>query len=357
MRGNCRKISTIISLERVAARKSKHLHMVITTTKKPVTEAPRVSSLKDTISIDINTITPYHNSRSVWSSSKPTSRGVRLSNLTYIRPISNSLISTNKLATWNAQYVNNKSASVCDLVISKHLDIFTVTESWISNGNNTIAEILTTLKDFDYYNDLRINRAGRGTGVLLRKDFKVLRNKSFPFSSMEYIDLHISHSTLTMRLITIYRPPRSKKNRATPIMFFEEFSSLLENLTITPGPLIPNGDFNFHMDSATDHSACTFKDILESAGLRQHVDVPTHRSGHTVDLIIDRNSCDVQSDLAIDRQENCLLKHFETLSDLPSDHYAVICSFQLPRPPATKKTLKYRDYKRIDKQKWIVELE
>ena len=29
-----------------------------------------------------------------------------------------------------------------------------------------------------------------------------------------------------------------------------------------------------------------FLDLLESMGLQQHVDVPTHKSGHTLDLII-----------------------------------------------------------------------
>ena len=106
------------------------------------------------------------------------------------------------------------------------------------------------------------------------------------------------------------------------------------------------------MDSATDHNACTFRDILESSGLRQHVDVPTHRSGHTLYLIIDRNSCDLPSELAMDCQENCLLKHFETFSDLPSDHYVVICSLELPSPAASKKTLQYCNFKRTDKQKW-----
>ena len=217
--------------------------------------------------------------------------------------------------------------------------ILTVTESWISNDNSKIAEILNTLKDFEYYNAPRMNRAGGGVGVFLRKGFKVLRNKSLPFSSMEYIDLDIIHGTSSMRLVTIHRPPRSRKNRATPAVFFEKFSNLLETVTITPGPLILSGDYNFHMDSATDHNVCTFRDIVEFAGLRQHVDVPTHRSGHTLDLIIDRNSCDLPSEPAMNRQENCLLKHFETLSDLPSDHYAVICSLELLRHAATKKNL------------------
>ena len=295
--------------------------------------------------------TLHQNSCCRWSSLKPTSCGVNLSNLSYIRPDSNSRILTIQLATWNAQSVNNKSASVCDLVISKPLDILTVTESWNSNDNNTIAEILNTLKDFEYYSAPRMNRAGGGVGVFLRKGFNVLWNKSLPFSSMEYIDLDIIHGTSSMRLVTIYRPPRSKKNCATPAMFFEEFSNLLETLTITPGPLILSGDYNFHMDSSTDHNACTFRDILDSADLRQNVDVPTHCSGHTLDLVIDRNSCDLPSELAMDRQESCLLNHFETLSDLPSDDYAVICSLELPRPAATKKTLQYRNFKRIDKQK------
>ena len=40
-------------------------------------------------------------------------------------------------------------------------------------------------------------------------------------------------------------------------------------------------------NSATDHNAYTFRDILESAGLHHHVNVPIHRNSYTLDLITD----------------------------------------------------------------------
>ena len=49
-----------------------------------------------------------------------------------------------RLVLWNAQSLQKKSASVCDIMLSNKLDIFAVTETWLaSNGNNTsLTEIL-----------------------------------------------------------------------------------------------------------------------------------------------------------------------------------------------------------------------
>ena len=41
----------------------------------------------------------------------------------------------NKFATWNAHSLNTKSAHICDLVISQHLDILAITETWLSDEN------------------------------------------------------------------------------------------------------------------------------------------------------------------------------------------------------------------------------
>ena len=70
------------------------------------------------------------------------------------------------------------------------------------------------------------------------------------------------------------------------------------------------------MDVDTDTDANNFKDLLESAG-------PIHRSGHTLDLITDR-------------QNDTALSSFTTLMDLPSDHLAVLCSMAFAKPPASK---------------------
>ena len=92
----------------------------------------------------------------------------------------------------------------------------------------------------------RTDRNGGGVGVLLRKGFTANKRKDhIPFTSMEYIDLDVSCGSSIMRLVTIYRPTRSKKNRSTPSIFLKEFSSLLESLTLDPGYLLLSGDFNF----------------------------------------------------------------------------------------------------------------
>ena len=57
------------------------------------------------------------------------------------------------------------------------------------------------------------------------------------------------------------------------------------------GPLLIAGDFNIHVDVPGNADSVCLKELLESMGLQQHVNVPTHESGHTLDLIITRQ-CD-----------------------------------------------------------------
>ena len=236
--------------------------------------------------------------------------------------------------------MNKESGSICDLVISKHLDILAITETWISGSaldNNTVAEILNTLNDFQFHDIPRQNRTGGGIGILQSYA------RASQFKRKTVLRLHLwniwtwilAMVKSSIRLVTIYRPPPSKKNRVIPTIFFNEFSTLLEMLTLAPGYLLINGDFNFHMDVPTDASKSALEDLLESAGLKQHVVGPTHRSGHTLDLIIDQ-------------QDDTVWSSFATLSDLPSDHYALLCSVAFSKPVASKSQYKQRHLKDID---------
>ena len=55
------------------------------------------------------------------------------------------------------------------------------------------------------------------------------------------------------------------------------------------------------MDVPSDPDTAKFNDLLESAGLKKSVTGPTHRCGHTLDLVIDR------------QEESMLSPLFETL--------------------------------------------
>ena len=76
-------------------------------------------------------------------------------------------------------------------------------------------------------------------------------------------------------------------------MFFEEFTSFLENVVMRPEILLITGDFNFHMGERENHDMNKFLEILETFGLTQHVMVSTHPSHHILDLIITRSSRDI----------------------------------------------------------------
>ena len=141
-----------------------------------------------------------------------------------------------KFSTWNARSLNKNSADICDLVISNHLDILAVTKTLLSEtdyqNNNSVAEILNTLKDFEFYHVPRINRAGGGIGVFLRKGFSVSRNDAPLFSSIECMDLSISHDNSSIRLIILSIDQQDLK-RIVPLLapFLTNFRRSLKLLT------------------------------------------------------------------------------------------------------------------------------
>ena len=234
----------------------------------------------------------------------------------------------NKLPLWNAQSLPKKSASVCDIIVSNKLDIFSVTETWLaSNGNHTsLAEILNSRTDFKVIQAPRENAKGGGVALFFRKVLNTVKNASPKFTSFEHLDFTISYAKFKVRLVIIYRPPPSRKNKLTVSMFFEEFSQLIEHLMEDYiYPLVIAGDFNFHVDDLNHRDALKFTDLLESVNLIQHVKSPTHRQGHTLDLIITRKEEDMIADVQV-------------LADVYSDHRVICCNYKInhSKPPPTK---------------------
>ena len=95
------------------------------------------------------------------------------------------------------------------------------------------------------------------------------------------------------------------------------------------------GDFNIHVDVPEDSDSIKLLDLLESFSLRQHVVGPTHILGHTLDLVITR-----QSDQII-RSTPLVDRYF-------SDHASILCVLQSVKPSLTTKTVSYRKIKSVD---------
>ena len=81
----------------------------------------------------------------------------------------------------------------------------------------------------------------------------------------------------------VYHSP--PKDCITNSMFLDDITNhLTDLLTVNQNNLIM-GDFNIHIDDQTDSDANIFNDTMTALGLVQHVSIPTHKKGNTLDLI------------------------------------------------------------------------
>ena len=122
----------------------------------------------------------------------------------------------------------------------------------------------------------------------------------------------------SMYYFAVYRPPPSAMNGLKTSHFLEEFDKFIDFVNTLSSKVIIVGDFNVHVDNPSKGDASHFLTTLANSGLDQHVTGPTHKSGHTLDLVISRPDDNLIS--------NC------TIDSLLSDHHVVYCSIQLPKP-------------------------
>ena len=94
-----------------------------------------------------------------------------------------------------------------------------------------------------------------------------------------------------MLMLGIYRPA----NDPLTTRFFDELSTVLEQLVSYRRPVVVCGDFNVHYDLRDDGNDVRFRELLQSFGFVQHVTEPTHARGHTLDLVITKSETAVLS--------------------------------------------------------------
>ena len=187
--------------------------------------------------------------------------------------------------------VCNKYITIKDFVVDNDFDIFAFTETWLNPGDHDKV-IIGSLTPKGYrFVHARENR-GRGVGLLFKNTLNVKQTSTTclgGFKSFEAIEVQLQVYSHTVFFLVVYRPPPSIVNNLSTGLFMDEFSSLLQLYVTTPGSLAIAGDFNFHIDDTSDTATVSFLKLLDSFNLRQHVQSPTHRVGHYLDLVISQS--------------------------------------------------------------------
>ena len=88
----------------------------------------------------------------------------------------------------------------------------------------------------------------------------------------------------------MYRPLPSQVNQLNTNVFLREWAEFLSQYTTSTAELIIVGDINIHLDNTTHPHTTDLMHTLQSCGLQQHINQPTHHHGHTLDVLITRDT-------------------------------------------------------------------
>jgi hypothetical protein len=171
------------------------------------------------------------------------------------------------------------------------------------------------------------------------------------FTHFEHMDCDVEVGGLSVRLAVIYRPPPSKDNGLrTSVFLDDEWPAFLANYATISKDIVIVGDMNFHLDVVDNRDAQRFTGILDACGLQQHVCEPTHVRGHTLDVVITRDTSSIVSDVEVTDPGLC-----DHLGRMSRDHIAVTLAAVIIRPAPIHKTASFRKLRSIDADTFITD--
>ena len=248
-----------------------------------------------------------------------------------------------KLGLCNTRSIMNKWDSTVDYMLQNQLDIFAITETWISSQNIHDHQLRDLPTGYSFHHIPRSSRRGGGVAIFYRTCLNPKFQPQFIAASFESLETLITIDSVCLRLVVLYRPPPSSKNGLTKAQFFEEFGNFLEQNASSSGKIIIVGDFNFDWSNSKNPDSTHMREMLDSFNLEQLVNEPTHISGHTLDWVVLRSDDNIASRT--------------TISPPFSDHHCVNVILNMKKPPLPTKVISFRQYKKIDTDQFISDLE
>lgn len=184
---------------------------------------------------------------------------------------------------WNVRSINNKCHDVMNFIVDHEINLLFMSETWLTDFNNNItAEIKSYGYDIHHY--YRTDSRGGGVALIFHPWLKITRMYINHPDSFESVSAKIKlQDGSSLFCSCIYRTGNIGN-------FMEDFDKFLENVKIKFGKLLICGDINLHLDVSNNSQTIEFNNILQSHDLFQSINVPTHTSGHTLDVIINSNN-------------------------------------------------------------------
>ena len=192
-------------------------------------------------------------------------------------------------ACLNVRSLNNKLEDGLEIVQDRRIDIFCVTESW----HDAESACLGRLRSAGYnvvdrprsrtVDDLSVNHGG--VVIFSATDAVMKPLTDDQPSTFELVSTRVVAGQLTATVAAVNRPGSA----AIQQLFFDELSTLLEQLATYQAPVYIVGDFKIHLDRPDDPHSVQFRLLVDCYSLMLHQTAATHQLGGTLYAVITRD--------------------------------------------------------------------
>ena len=198
-----------------------------------------------------------------------------------------------RFPTVNTRSVKPKEDMILEALNEHQIDLLVTTETWLRDTDDDQQWLLGSELNRNGFQTVPVNRKnkkGGGLALTTKDNIKVSHEDSAEYKSFEHAIWNISHKIMsTFTVVAIYHPPSTCQD-STDATFIDQFTDLLTTLQAKYNNIIILGDINMHMDDPNNQNACILQDSINAFDLTQHVKIPTHNKGHTLDVIITTKS-------------------------------------------------------------------
>ena len=200
----------------------------------------------------------------------------------------------------------------------------------MTSSNNLTSGLLRE-SGYNMFHSFRSDKKGGGVAILTKTGFLAKNSKTFKYHTFEVVvqSVKLFKQVHPITLVIIYRLDESKP------VFIQEFYNFMEILTISYSNLVICGDFNVHVNKPTEPFVLNFNDILDTFSLHQSVNVPTHKLGNTLDLIIHDPNVLTITDIDVEKPDR-------------SDHYLIFFQILCNIESDVKREITFRNIKNVD---------
>ena len=165
-----------------------------------------------------------------------------------------------------------------ELLHDNQVDIAFITETWLSEESNTITFAIREA-GYEIEHAYR-SKTGGGVAILWKKHHNVKFNfKRKCYDTFQYTNI-VLEGTVKMNLFCLYRHQKTPASQ-----FMDDLNELLSHHISKSDTIMLAGDFNFHFDIPELKDVKDLTHLTSSMGLSQFVVGPSHKLGHTLDLV------------------------------------------------------------------------